>query len=164
MRLVNQSEASECGLACLATAASAFGLHIDLSELRRRFGAASRGTTLAQLIQYGQRLNFACRALRLELDDIGKLRIPAILHWDLNHFVVLSRVKASKVTVLDPAVGERVLSLAEVSKHFTGVALELTPTVDFLPADTRRRIGLTQLLGKVAGLRRSMVQFLLIAL
>lgn len=164
MRLVNQSEASECGLACLATAASAFGLHIDLSEMRRRFGAAGRGTTLAQLIQYGQRLDFACRALRLELEDLGKLKIPAILHWDLNHFVVLSRVKTDKVTVLDPAVGERVLSLTEVSKHFTGVALELTPTVDFVPVDTRRRIRLADLLGKVAGLRRSMVQFLLIAL
>lgn len=57
--------------------------------------------------------------------DLDELKLPCILHWSLNHFVVLTRVGKSKVTVLDPASGERRLSLADVSDHFAGVALEL---------------------------------------
>jgi ATP-binding cassette subfamily B protein RaxB len=164
MRCILQSESSECGLACLAMVASAHGLHADLADLRRRFPVSLKGATLAHLIRHAEALGFAARPLRLELDELKDLAVPCILHWDLNHFVVLKRVKADRVVLLDPAVGERVLPLAKVSKHFTGVALELTPTAEFKPADLRRRVRLRELTGRVRGLPATLTQLLVLAL
>jgi len=164
MRLILQSEAAECGIACLAMVSDAHDLRLDLSDLRRRFSVSLKGTTLAVLIRHAEALNFSARPLRLELDELRQLRLPAILHWDLNHFVVLKAIKGDKVILLDPAAGERRMGLGEASKHFTGVALELSPTTQFQPADEQQRIRLRDLTGKVAGLRRTLIQVFLLAL
>ena len=167
-----QSESAECGLACIAMLASAHGLRIDLAELRRRFSISLKGADLSQLMRHAEALGFACRPLRLELDEMSQLQLPCMLHWDLNHFVVLSKVsggmgrsKGSKrgITILDPAVGKREISLTEASKHFTGVALELTPTPAFKPADLRQKVRLRDLIGKVFGLRRALTHIILLA-
>ncbi len=161
-----QSEAAECGLACLAMLSSAHGLRIDLAELRQRFSISLKGANLAQLIRHAEALGFATRPLRLELDEMNQLQLPCMLHWDLNHFVVLPKVSTSgggKITILDPAVGKRVLPMNEVSKHFTGVALELTPTPEFKPADLRRKVRLRDLVGKIFGLKRALINILLLA-
>ncbi|MEB0233305.1 cysteine peptidase family C39 domain-containing protein, partial [Undibacterium sp. 10I3] len=73
------------------------------------------------------------RPLRLELEELDQLALPCILHWNLNHFVVLKKITKNwqgKVTLflLDPAVGERRVTLQEASAHFTGVACELSPS------------------------------------
>jgi ATP-binding cassette subfamily B protein RaxB len=99
----------------------------------------------------------------LELEELGQLQLPCILHWDLNHFVVLKKVGRGHITILDPAVGERKLPTAEVSEHFTGVALELTPNADFKPADETKRVALSALTGKVLGLKRSLFQIFAVA-
>lgn len=163
MNSILQSETSECGLACLVMVANAHHLQLDLAEVRRRFTVSLKGATLAQLITYASHLNFVSRPLRLELEELGQLQAPCILHWDLNHFVVLKKVGRSHITILDPAVGERRLPLAEVSKHFTGVALELSPNAEFKPADQRQRVALSALTGKVLGLKRSLLQILAVA-
>ena len=159
-----QSEASDCALASLTMVANAHGLHVDLSDLRRRFPVSLKGATLAQLISHASALNFSARPLRLDLDELAQLQLPCILHWDLNHFVVLTKVGRRGVTILVPAVGERRLPMAEVSRHFTGVALELTPNADFKPADQRQRVALSALTGKVLGLKRSLFQIFAVAL
>ena len=164
MKLILQSEAAECGLACLAMVSDAHGLRLDLADLRRRFSISLKGATLAVLIRHAEALHFSARPLRLELDELGQLRLPAILHWDLNHFVVLKAIKGRKLVLLDPASGERRLSMDEVSKHLTGVALELTPSAQFQPADERKAIRFRDLTGKVTGLRRVLVQVFLLAL
>ena len=135
--LILQSEAAECGLACLAMVAGAHGLDTDLLTLRRRFEISSRGATLARLMEIAESCGFANRALRLELDELPQLQTPCILHWDLNHFVVLTRADAQRITLLDPASGERTLTLKEASPHFTGVALELTPGPSFQKATAK---------------------------
>ncbi|WP_147652968.1 peptidase domain-containing ABC transporter [Vulcaniibacterium gelatinicum] len=155
-RAVIQSEATECGLACLAMVAEAHDLRIGLPELRQRFPLSLKGARLNQLIHIAQQLGFATRPLRLELEDLPKLKVPCILHWDLNHFVVLAKAGASKVTILDPAFGERRLGYDEVSKHFTGVALELTPGADFRPRRAAPAVTVRQLTGPVSGLWRSL--------
>ncbi len=129
--VVLQTEAAECGLACLAMVASFHGHRTDLSSLRRRWSVSLKGINLAQLMEMGQGLALTPRALRLDLQHLRELKQPAILHWDLDHFVVLERVTGKSVCIVDPAVGRRKLSMAEVSKHFTGVALELSPTAKF---------------------------------
>ncbi|MDP2369879.1 peptidase domain-containing ABC transporter [Rhodoferax sp.] len=163
MQAILQSESSECALACLAMVANAHALHVDLSDLRRRFPVSLKGATLQQLIAHASTLNFSSRPLRLELDELAQLSLPCILHWDLNHFVVLKKVGRGNITILDPAVGERRLPMAEVSRHFTGVALELTPNADFKPADQHQRVALSALTGKVLGLKRSLLQIFAVA-
>lgn len=105
-------------------------------------------------------LGFQCRPLRLDLESLAKLEKPCILHWDLNHFVVLAKVGKKKVTILDPAFGKRELSYAEVSDHFTGVALELTPTAEFKPQRAAPSVSFRQLTGRVTGLWRSLALIL----
>lgn len=157
------SEAAECGLASLVMAANAHGMRIGLAELRQRFPLSLKGARLDQLIHIAQRLGFSTRPLRLDLEELGQLRLPCILHWDLNHFVVLAKVGKSKVTVLDPAVGERRLPLSEVSNHFTGVALELTPTAQFKPRKATPTVSARQLTGPVRGLWPALAQILLLS-
>jgi len=159
-----QTEAAECGLASLGMVACFHGHRVDLAALRRRFTVSLKGATLAYLIQAAGKLHLAPRPLRLELGELQQLRAPCILHWDMNHFVVLKSADARGAVVHDPAFGVRRLSFPEVSKHFTGIALELTPTSDLRPADERRHVRLRNLLGPVAGLKRSLAQVFLLAL
>ena len=159
-----QTEAAECGLASVGMVACFHGHRLDLAALRRRFTVSLKGSTLAFLMQVAARLHLAPRPLRLELEELPQLRAPCILHWDLNHFVVLKSADARGAVIHDPAFGIRRLSLAQVSKHFTGIALELAPTAQFTPADERRRVKLRDLMGHVAGLRRSLAQVFILAL
>jgi ATP-binding cassette subfamily B protein RaxB len=155
-----QSEAAECGLASLAMVASHHGHHVSLAEMRRRFPLSLKGAKLNQLIAIAQQIGFSTRPLRLDMEDLGKLRLPCVLHWDLSHFVVLTKVGPSKATILDPAIGERTLSLGEVSEHFTGVALELAPAVEFKPRKAAPAVSARQLTGPVRGLWRALAQIL----
>lgn len=104
------------------------------------------------------------RPLKLDLEDLDQLKTPCILHWDFNHFVVLQEVSANKVTILDPAFGKRVLTLNEVSEHFTGVALELWPDTEFEKKEDKNQIQLKGLIGHVRGLWKSLGQILILAL
>ena len=158
-----QTEAAECGLASLGMVACFHGHRIDLAGLRRRFTVSLKGATLAYLIQAAGRLHMAPRPLRLELDEIPQLRAPCILHWDQNHFVVLESCDGRGAVIHDPAFGVRRMAMGEVSKHFTGIALELTPTARFKPVDERRKIRLRDLMGRVDGLRRSLAQVFVLA-
>ena len=159
-----QTEAAECGLACLAMVASAHGLLTDLAALRQRFSLSLKGVTMADLVRMADGLQLQSRALRAELGELEQLQTPCILHWDLNHFVVLVSVRRGMVTIHDPAHGQRRLTLAQVSPHFTGVALELMPGPGFAPRHERRDVRMRDLLGPVSGLRRALAQVLMLAL
>jgi len=162
--LVLQTEAAECGLACLAMAAAAHGHQVDLPGLRTRFALSLKGATMADLVRMAGAMQLSPRALRAELEHLPELPTPCILHWDLNHFVVLVEVSGGVALIHDPARGVRRLKLDEVSRHFTGVVLELAPAAGFERRDERRRISLRELLGRVTGLKRSVAQILLLAL
>ncbi|WP_367380406.1 peptidase domain-containing ABC transporter [Stenotrophomonas cyclobalanopsidis] len=160
MKTFNQSAAAECGLACIAMVASAHENFIGLSGLRQRFPLSLKGARLGDLIRISQRIGLAARPLRVELDEIQRLRLPCILHWDMNHFVVLEKTSASGFTIRDPASGEAKLRVREFSKHFTGVALELTPTEDFIREPAAPSISIRKLTGALAGLKAALFQIL----
>lgn len=147
-----QTEAMECGLACLAMVACHHGLRTDLPTLRSRFSVSLAGTTMAQIVGYADRLKLSGRVLRLELEEMRDLKVPCVLHWALNHFVVLRRADAKGIVIHDPAIGVRHLSYADVDKQFSGYALELTPAPGFKPVDERRKVSLSALIGNVSGL------------
>lgn len=161
--LILQTEATECGLACLAMVAGYHGFRTDLASMRRLFLVSIKGTTLGHLLQMATALNMATRPVKLELEDLPQLRMPCILHWNFNHFVVLKAVNGNVVTIHDPAYGLRKLTLDEVSKQFTGVALELWPNNSFRQASFKQHIKLRELMGHVTGLFRSFGQILLLA-
>ncbi len=149
--VILQTEAAECGLACLAMVASFFGHRIDIDTLRRRHPVSMKGVTLRSLIEIARHLELGCRPLRIELGHLAKLRLPAILHWDMNHFVVLKAATRKEVVIHDPASGEQRLSHVEASKHLSGVAVETWPRENFAPKDERTRLPLSAFFGRVRG-------------
>jgi ATP-binding cassette subfamily B protein RaxB len=149
--VVLQTEVAECGVACLAMILSFHGHHVDLDTLRRRHAVSLKGATLNDLSAIAGAVGLATRALRLELSELAKLRTPCILHWSLNHFVVLSRVQGKAITIHDPARGKRRVSLEEVSREFTGVALEVVPTKAFIRKN-EPSLGFGYLLGSLGDL------------
>ncbi len=159
-----QTEAAECGLACLAMVFSFHGHRMDVGELRRRYSFSLKGATLAHLITIANGLGFITRPLRLELEDLPKLTCPAILHWDLNHFVVLKAARGRHVVIHDPARGSRSLNLDEVSKHFTGVALELAPGHGFQTKAAPEIPAIWSLLGGWRGMLGALTQILVFSL
>lgn len=159
-----QSEAAECGIACLGMVAGFYGHHLNIQQLRALFGSSIAGCTMKDLVEFASRLALSSRALKLEPAALGKLQLPAILHWDMNHFVVLKAVRRGKVLIHDPARGERTLSLAEVSEHFTGVALELLPTQDFSQRPADEGLRLRDFWSGISGLKRSVALILTLSL
>jgi ATP-binding cassette subfamily B protein RaxB len=157
------SEAAECGLACLAMVARHYGHDIDLNSLRQRFSVSITGATLRQLIDYADRLNFSSRALRVELQGLDKVHLPAVIHWNMAHFVVLEEVGKDYVMILDPAIGRRRVAWDEMSRSFTGVALELRPEPDFRPISDRRPVRVSDLWSKLSGLPGAGLQLLVLS-
>jgi ATP-binding cassette subfamily B protein RaxB len=164
VRLVRQTEVAECGLACLAMVAGYHGLDIGLATLRRRFAPSLRGASLKALISMADRLGLSPRPVKLPLDQLANLHMPAVLHWDLNHYVVLEQIKGGRALIHNPDGRSRWYGFDELSKHFTGVALELRPAEDFEPVRQRERLKLSQLWRRITGLKRALVQTLALSL
>lgn len=122
-----------------------------------------RGANLGELMAIAGHLDLSPRALSVDLQSVAKLSLPAILHWELNHFVVLASVNGDRFLVHDPARGKRSCSVQEVSSRFTGVALELRPAMGFRAQDERRRMRLRDFWGRVAGLKTALLQTLLLS-
>lgn len=162
--IILQTETTECGLACLAMVMGFYGHETDLATLRQKFSISLKGASLKYLIEMGQRLNLNSRAVRLELEDIGKLSMPCILHWNFNHFVVLKSVNNNEAIIHDPAFGIKQISLTDLSKHFTGVALQLMPTAEFKQKKEVRTFSWRQLIGTTRGLKSALVKIFGLAL
>lgn len=162
--VVLQAEAAECGMACLAMVLAYHGLQIDLATLRRRHPLSLKGMTLRNLIDLCGAQGLTARALRVELTDLARLRLPCILHWGLNHFVVLTRVERGGLVINDPGRGRRQVSLAEASREFTGVALEAVPNPGFRRERAAPGLRLRDLFRNMAGIRSALAQVLALSL
>lgn len=163
--LLFQAEAAECGFISCLMIANFHGHDMDLSAMRRRYSSTSaKGSTLADLIDLGHQLGFNPRPLRVELDYLSQLQLPCVLHWDINHFVVLKEITARQAILHDPARGLVRLSFAELSTHLTGVVLELEPAENFEPIEDHRSISIRAITGRLVGIKRSLVQLLLLSL
>ena len=155
-----QSEGAECGLACLAMIANYWGHRTDISSMRRRFSISMKGVNLKGIIAMASNVALQTRPLKLGIQHLAELKLPCILHWDLNHFVVLKSVSNKHAVIHDPAVGVRRMAIEEFAEHFTGIALELTPNSQFKVKEERHQFSLFSLMGRVVGLRRGLLQML----
>jgi len=162
--VVLASEGAECGLARMAMIAAYHGHEIDLNGLRQRFSISLAGATLRNLMSLADQLAFESRPLRIGVDALAKVRTPAILHWDLNHFVVLKAVERDRVVIHDPARGVRTLSREDVSNHFTGVVLEVVPKADFQKTEARVDVRISSLWSRQRGFVPAFVQILSLSL
>jgi ATP-binding cassette, subfamily B, bacterial CvaB/MchF/RaxB len=162
--VVIQTEAAECGIACLAMIAGYHGHRLDLGTLRRRHPVSIKGVTLKSLIKVAKDLHFSCRALRLDLEDLSQIQLPAILHWDMDHFVVLKKVARSHLVLHDPAYGAKRISISEAGKHLTGVALELFPVEGFSRRDDRATLKFSSLLPHIRGSSAALLQVFALSL
>ncbi|MDP7804043.1 cysteine peptidase family C39 domain-containing protein, partial [Acinetobacter baumannii] len=131
LSVILQTESSECGLACLAMICSYYGNHVNLFNLRQTYSISLKGATLNDLIKISKKLNLSSRPLRVELNELKQLRLPCIVHINMDHFVVLKEVTKKKVIIVDPAIGLQAFDYNDFSKIFTGIALELWPAADF---------------------------------
>lgn len=163
VRLVRQTEVAECGLASLTMIANFHGLDIDLGTMRRRFAPSLRGAALRTLIGLADQIGLTPRAVKLPLEELPNLHVPAILHWDMNHYVVLEAIKGGKALIHNPDGRSNWIPLEEVSHHFTGVALELRPSDDFATGNERERLKLSQLWKKMTGLKRALIQVFILS-
>jgi ATP-binding cassette subfamily B protein RaxB len=162
--VITASEAAECGLACMAMISRYHGHDLDLNGLRQRYALSLAGASLKSLMGIADQLGFSTRALKVELPALSKIALPAVVHWDLNHFVVLKSVGRRNVTIHDPAVGARTMPLAEFSKHFTGVVLELARAETFAPISARTPMKLSMLWSRMSGWWGAVVSVLVLSL
>ncbi|MGO4744928.1 peptidase domain-containing ABC transporter [Serratia quinivorans] len=162
--LIRQTESAECGVACLAMIAGWHGHQIDLPTLRAQFNVSQLGMTFSQLMSCAEHLHLSGRAVQLELEELHLLSLPCILYWDMDHFTVLKRVRGQTLELHDPARGQLKMSLREADRHFTGVAMELTPTHQFTAKDQRKKIRLMDLIGKTQGLKAALGRIFCFAL
>lgn len=162
--VLRQTQAAECGLTCVGIIAGFYGHQIDMVSLRQRFPSSQKGSTLTDVMSFAQNLGMGCRAVRLELDELHKLNLPCVLHWDMNHFVVLKSISKSTITIHDPARGVRKVAMDEVSRSFTGVALELYPAATFEQKNEKKSISMLNLIRNVSGIGSAFTQVALLSL
>ena len=162
--MILQTEASECGLACLAMVAGYHGHRIDLGTLRRRHPVSLKGVTLRNLIKVAKELHFSCRAVRFEVEQLHQLQLPAIMHWDMDHFVVLKRATRSHLVLHDPAYGVRRISISDVGKHLTGIAVELIRSEGFAPIKEKNRLKLSTFWPQMHGASHALLQVFILSI
>lgn len=162
--VILQTEASECGLACMAMLLAQHGTITDVATLRSRHGAVPQGMTLLDLARVAKAEQLTTRAVRVDLKDLKQLRLPAILHWRMGHFVVLRGIKGEKYDVIDPAHGERLFSQEDMSREFTGVAMEAWPSNDFVAKQEAQNVSLKALVGRISGVWSTLWRVLAISL
>jgi ATP-binding cassette subfamily C protein len=136
VRYVPQIEVTECGAASLAMVLGYHGHHAPLAELRQACGVSRSGADALAIVRAARRYGLEAQGARIELDQLDQLPLPAILHWDFDHFLVLERLTATRAFLVDPASGRRAMGRLELGRHFTGIALVLRPTPALAP---RRR-------------------------
>ena len=131
VRPVLQMEATECGAASLAMILGYYGKTVTLEELRRECGVSRNGVNAKSIVKAAQFHGLQPRALRVNVDGAQKIKFPAVVHWNMDHFLVLCGFGKKGAVLADPAYGMRTVSMEEFSRSFTGIAVEFTPDHDF---------------------------------
>lgn len=112
----------------------------------------------------GGQLDMETRALSLDLNGLGALKLPCILHWDFNHFVVLVSVRGNRFVLHDPARGRRTVGQAEMSQYFTGVALEVWPGSEFMANTVKNKVNLRTLIRSIHGIKGTLTKIFCLSL
>jgi len=132
---VAQHSSVECGVACLAMVLAYHGKHVPREELRAVLGPTRDGVRAAHLLRTARHFGLRARGVKAEPAALRQVPRGTILHWQLNHYVVLQAVGKTYADIVDPALGPRRVSWFELDAAFSGVALILEPGGDFVRGD-----------------------------
>ncbi|HEY2270354.1 MAG TPA: peptidase domain-containing ABC transporter [Streptosporangiaceae bacterium] len=136
---IRQMEAADCGAACLAMVLGYFGKRVDLSELRDMTGDSRDGVTALSVMNAARAYGLRARGVKADLDDLRHLPRGSILHWEFSHFVVFERTARNGIQIIDPAHGRRVVSMKDVRRAYTGVAIIFEPSDIFDRGSSRAK-------------------------
>lgn len=139
--LLLQLSAVECGAACLAMLLRYYGCNISITEIRQHCGVGRDGLSALSIVTTAQAYGLQARAFTLP-PDLHAVRLPAIVYWEGNHFLIVERWSARSVDVVDPAGGRKRMTIAEFSAGFSGVVIILAPGENFVRRRTSPRITL----------------------
>jgi NHLM bacteriocin system ABC transporter peptidase/ATP-binding protein len=134
-----QLEASECGAASLAMVLAYFGRWVGLDQARVDCGVSRDGSKASNVLAAARTYGMTAKGYRKEVAGLADLAMPLIIHWNFNHFLVLEGFRGEEVWLADPASGRRVVSMAEFSESYTGIALSVVPGESFAPGGRRPR-------------------------
>ncbi|WP_280771567.1 peptidase domain-containing ABC transporter [Salipaludibacillus daqingensis] len=125
---IEQMQQTECGLCCMAMMMGYYKSHVSLYELRERMGNGRDGTTLFHLKKLAEQLGFETKPYKAETEQLKQMKLPAIIFWGEDHFVVLEKIKKDReFHIVDPGGGRRKLTRDDFDKKFTGYILTLYP-------------------------------------
>jgi ATP-binding cassette subfamily B protein len=125
---VYQLDEMDCGVACLSMIAKWYGIDVSVSWLRDVARAGPSGTTLRGLATAGSLLGLEVVPVKVSRDRLAELRLPAIVHWDAKHWVVMTRLDKDRAEIADPAVGITWFARDELIQHWDGYTAQVTPT------------------------------------
>lgn len=162
--VIKQAQHSECGHSCVAMVSNYHGHSIDLFFLREIEEPSMNGSTMLDIVRLLEKLKLKTRALRVDVTELRYIQCPAILHWNMNHFVVLKSINNQYAIIHDPASGRRKISLSELSNSFTGIALETEQSVDFSVINAKQKVGFIELFKRVQGLKNNLIVLLFLSL
>ncbi|WP_448553290.1 peptidase domain-containing ABC transporter [Thalassotalea montiporae] len=153
---IRQIEGAECGLVCLAMIASYHGKSLSIPELRKTYSITNKGLTLSNLIDIAHDMEFQTRAYKVDLEGLLDITLPAVIHWDLCHYVVLTKVNEDSIVICDPSDGYKKISMADASKRYSGIVLECEKDSEFRQVDDQRKFGLKDIWRNVTGLNKNL--------
>ncbi len=129
--VVLQMTTTQCGAACLTMVLNYFGRATTIAEVSDQMDVGRDGTTALAIAQAARHHGLQAHAYSGEPQQLADVTLPAIIHWNFSHFVVLERWSEAGAEIVDPASGRRPVSPAEFDRSFTGVFLTLTPAATF---------------------------------
>ena len=133
--VILQMEALECGAACLCMISAYYDKWVSLAKVRKDCGVSRDGSLAKNILVAARSYGFDASGYKLEVADLKEMSLPAIIHWNFNHFVVLTKIdyRKNKVYLNDPAQGRIVVSMEEFDNSFTGILLSIVPSKNFKP-------------------------------
>lgn len=157
---MQQMDATECGAACLAMILNYYGYKTGVADVRQRCGVGRDGLSALTIVKAGRAYGLRVRAISLLSTDFRYVELPAIIHWEFNHFLVVERWSPKFVDVVDPALGRRRLSAEEFDAGFTGVIIQLEPGTQFTRRSRSSQLSLWTYLRSMFRLPGFMAQIL----
>ncbi len=161
--VILQSEVAECGITCLAMISQYYGSNWCVPSLREQFPLTLKGSTFEDLVQCSREIGLIPRPLRLDLEELKDLTPPCILHWKMNHFVVLKKTTKTGIIIHDPLFGQKHISYLEANKHFTGVALEFQLSNKYKKKEKKPPFKINQLWTELGGVKKSFISIIFLS-
>lgn len=167
MKTIRQVDKTDCGPTCIAMVLSHWGREEPIYKLRDLCGTSQAGTNFLNMKNAAENLGMEVGAYQADIDGLHEVDLPAILHWEHNHYVVLSQLKKTHAIIADPAEGKRKISLEELQEKWTGKVMQLRPGIRFERAKHVGKRGIPGLLSHLThfrGVQRILLEIVLVTI